>query len=91
MLVDISLVTVPAVDVTAKPLPGSPTRASIVALSASRLIWPVMLLMRSTMPPIDWAADASLRACASAVATRSTVPLVTRHFVYYNGRKILHT
>jgi len=43
---------------TAKPRPASPARAdSIVALSASRLICPVMLLIISTMPLIACAAS----------------------------------
>ena len=51
---------------TAKPLPASPARAaSMVALSASRLVWLAMLLMSSTTVPI-----------CSAVA-RSSVTFLT--------------
>src|SRR5438552_7322415 len=60
---------------TAKPRPASPARAdSIVALSASRLIWPVMLPMISTMPLIACAASLRRLACESAEVTRSTAP-----------------
>src|SRR5207237_858567 len=53
---------------TAKPRPASPARAaSMVALSASRLVWPAMVLISSTTSPIRVAAfDSSL--------TRSVVP-----------------
>ncbi len=44
---------------TAKPRPASPARAaSMVALSARRLVWAAMVLMRPTTSPIrpaDWA------------------------------------
>ncbi len=51
---------------TAKPLPASPARAaSIVALSASRLVWPAMSLIRRTTSPIFCAASA--RPCDLAV------------------------
>src|SRR3979490_1113908 len=44
---------------TANPLPASPARAaSMVALSASRLVWPAMALISSTTSPIFWAASA---------------------------------
>src|SRR6266702_4328178 len=47
---------------TAKPRPASPARAaSMVAFSASRLVWPAMVWMRSTTSPIRLAAcDSSL-------------------------------
>src|SRR5690242_14641883 len=47
---------------TANPLPASPARAaSIVALSARRLVWPAMVLISSTTSPIRVAAlDSSL-------------------------------
>jgi hypothetical protein len=47
---------------TAKPRPASPARAaSMVALSASRLVWPAMVLMSSTTSPMRAAAfDSSL-------------------------------
>src|SRR3954471_7572875 len=59
---------------TAKPRPASPARAaSMVALSASRLVWPAMVLISSTTSPIRVAALASsatrslvLRACDTA-------------------------
>jgi len=58
---------------TANPLPASPARAdSIVALGASKLICAVMLLIRSTIPPIDWAAALRRWVDWSAVSTRST-------------------
>ena len=42
---------------TAKPRPASPARAaSIVAFSASRLVWPAMVLISSTTSPIRAAA-----------------------------------
>jgi hypothetical protein len=42
---------------TAKPRPASPARAaSMVALSASRLVWPAMVLMSSTTSPMRAAA-----------------------------------
>ena len=45
---------------TAKPLPASPARAaSMVALSASRLVWLAMSLIRLTTSPIFCAASAS--------------------------------
>ncbi len=38
---------------TAKPRPASPARAaSMVAFSASRLVWPAMVLMSSTTSPM---------------------------------------
>ena len=44
---------------TAKPLPASPARAaSMVALSASRLVWLAMSLIRLTTSPIFCAASA---------------------------------
>ncbi len=47
---------------TAKPLPASPARAaSMVALSASRLVCPAMLVMSWTTAPIRCAASASPR------------------------------
>ena len=52
---------------TAKPRPASPARAaSMVALRASRLVWPAMVLISSTTSPIRAAALASS-------ATRSLV------------------
>ena len=47
---------------TAKPRPASPARAaSMVALSASRLVWPAMVLISSTTSPMRLAAfDSSL-------------------------------
>jgi len=59
---------------TAKPRPASPARAaSMVALSASRLVWPAMVLMSSTTSPMRAAAfDNSptrslvVRACSTA-------------------------
>ncbi|CEG06845.1 hypothetical protein BN961_00216 [Afipia felis] len=52
---------------TAKPLPASPARAaSMVALSASRLVWAAMLLMRLTTSPI-------LLAVSEKPLTRSSV------------------
>ena len=47
---------------TAKPRPASPARAaSMVALSASRLVWPAMVLISSTTSPMRVAAfDSSL-------------------------------
>ena len=42
---------------TANPRPASPARAaSMVALSASRLVWPAMVLMSSTTSPMRAAA-----------------------------------
>ena len=42
---------------TAKPRPASPARAaSMVALSASRLVWPAMVLISSTTSPMRLAA-----------------------------------
>jgi hypothetical protein len=42
---------------TAKPRPASPARAaSIVAFSASRLVWPAMVLISSTTSPMRAAA-----------------------------------
>ena len=42
---------------TAKPRPASPARAaSMVALSASRLVWPAMVLISSTTSPMLLAA-----------------------------------
>ncbi|MGY4362195.1 hypothetical protein ACVW0J_008688 [Bradyrhizobium sp. i1.7.7] len=42
---------------TAKPRPASPARAaSIVAFSASRLVWPAIVLISSTTSPIRAAA-----------------------------------
>ena len=59
---------------TANPRPASPARAaSMVAFSASRLVWPAMVLISSTTSPIRAAAfDSSLtrslvvRACSTA-------------------------
>ena len=49
---------------TAKPLPASPARAaSMVALSASRLVWLAMSLISFTTSPILSAASARLRTC----------------------------
>ena len=64
---------------TAKPRPASPARAaSMVALSASRLVWPAMSRMSLTTSPIFWAAAASASispsvACASLTAIRTTL------------------
>ena len=42
---------------TAKPRPASPARAaSMVAFSASRLVWPAMVLISSTTSPMRLAA-----------------------------------
>ena len=62
---------------TAKPLPASPARAaSIVALSASRLVWPAMVRISLTTSPIfcaasDMALIWALVPCASATAART--------------------
>jgi hypothetical protein len=51
-----------SVATTAKPLPDSPARAaSMVAFSASRLVWPAMPLISSTTWPICCARSASAR------------------------------
>jgi hypothetical protein len=56
-----------------KSRPASPARAdSIVALSANKLICPVMSPMIWTMPLIASAAELSRFACSSAFATRRT-------------------
>ena len=60
---------------TAKPRPASPARAaSIVAFSASRLVWPAMVLISSTTAPIRPAASdnsptLSLVCCAWSTAS----------------------
>ena len=62
---------------TAKPLPASPARAaSMVALSASRLVWPAMARINLITSPIFCAACASvaicaLVSCASVTAART--------------------
>src|SRR6266702_3267341 len=57
---------------TAKPRPASPARAaSMVALSASRLVWPAMPLMNETTSPIFWAASARL--CTRALDWRPSL------------------
>ena len=63
---------------TAKPLPASPARAaSMVALSASRLVCPAMVRISLTTSPIFCAACASaadlrIGSCASPTALRTT-------------------
>ncbi len=53
---------------TAKPLPAAPARAaSMVALSASRLVCAEMLLMVSVTWPISWAAWPSFCICSVMV------------------------
>ena len=57
---------------TAKPLPASPARAaSIVALSASRLVWPAMSLISLTTSPMRCAASA--RPCTVALVRSALV------------------
>jgi len=58
---------------TAKPRPASPARAaSIVALSASRLVCAAMLLIRSLTSPIS-STDAERLSTASVIAFASPV------------------
>ncbi len=58
---------------TAKPLPASPARAaSIVALSASRLVWLAMSLISSTTLPIFCAASARLSTVVLVLFASST-------------------
>jgi hypothetical protein len=58
---------------TAKPRPASPARAaSMVALSASRLVCPAMSLISSTTSPIFCAAAASPAICALVVSASLT-------------------
>ena len=61
---------------TAKPLPCSPARAaSIVALSASRLVWPAMLEISSTTSLIFCAASAKPWTVASVCSAWLTASL----------------
>src|SRR5260363_27703 len=54
-----------SVATTAKPRPASPARAaSIVALSARRLVWPAIVLISSTTSPIRAAALESSLTCS---------------------------
>ena len=58
---------------TAKPLPASPARAaSMVALSASRLVWPAMARISLITSPIFCAACASVAICRWCPALRPT-------------------
>ena len=58
---------------TAKPLPASPAlAASMVALSASRLVWLAMASMTPTISPMSSAAVASALMMSRELAARST-------------------
>ena len=62
-----------SVATTAKPRPASPARAaSMVAFSASRLVWLAMLAIRPTTSPIFWRASASARTMPSVRRASST-------------------
>ena len=65
-----------SVATTAKPRPASPARAaSMVAFSASRLVCPAIVLIRSTTSPIRPAALVSSVTRSLAVRACSTAPL----------------
>ena len=58
---------------TANPLPASPARAaSMVALSASRLVWLAIASMTPTISPMSSAALASALMMSRELAARST-------------------
>ena len=63
---------------TAKPRPASPARAaSIVALSARRLVCAAIREIRLTTSPTFWAASDSRPMPALVSTARSTAPLTT--------------
>ena len=73
---------------TAKPLPASPARAaSMVALSASRLVWPAMLRISLTTSPI-FCAPAASPAISPSVARASPVARPTMLLVWLSWRLI---
>ena len=64
---------------TAKPRPASPARAaSMVALSASRLVWPAMVLISSTTSPMRLAAFDNSLTRSLVVRAWSTASLAMR-------------
>ena len=69
---------------TAKPRPASPARAaSIVAFSASRLVWPAMVLISSTTSPMRLAAfDSSLTRSLVFCAWSTASLAIARRFLH---------